>query len=124
MLIVFTYEKRKALVAACKNLNISSVEIQHGTISPFHLGYHYPGYKNKIKYFPDYYISFGKFWQENTSLPIDSKNILIGGFPYISSQKSACKNIKRNEKQILFISQGTIVVVILSVALNLAIKLP
>ena len=50
VLMVFSYEKRKALVAVCKDLNIPSLELQHGTTSPYHLGYHYPNTNNPIKY--------------------------------------------------------------------------
>lgn len=124
VLMVFSYEKRKALVAACKDLNIPSFELQHGTTSPFHVGYHYPNTRKPIKYFPDYYISFGRFWQENVNLPIDKENIIIGGFPYFSLQKSKYSNLKRVDNQILFISQGTIGERLSGLALKLAKKLP
>ena len=108
VLLVFSYEKRKALVAACKDLNIPSFELQHGTTSKFHLGYHYPSITKPVKYFPDYYISFGEFWQKNASFPISNQKIIIGGFPYFSIQKEKFSDTKKKEKQILFISQGTI----------------
>ena len=57
--LVVAYEN-KALVAACKKMNIEIIELQHGTISPYHLGYSYPENTMKlndeimpIEYFPD-----------------------------------------------------------------------
>lgn len=124
VLLVFSYEKRKALIAACKDLNIPTFELQHGTASRFHLGYHYPTVKNEIKYFPDYFVSFGEFWQKNADFPIDDQKIIIAGFPYFSFQKEKYLYIKKNEKQILFISQGTIGERLSELALNIAKKLP
>ena len=39
--LVVAYEN-KALVSACHEKNIEVIELQHGTISPYHLGYSYP----------------------------------------------------------------------------------
>ncbi|MCD4772338.1 MAG: hypothetical protein K8R41_03015 [Bacteroidales bacterium] len=124
VLLVFSYEKRKALIAACKDLNILSFEIQHGTVSKFHLGYHFPIVTKPLKYFPDYFISFGEFWRKNANFPIEDKNILIGGFPYFSIQKEMFSNTQKIEKQILFISQGTIGERLSELAFNVAKKLP
>ncbi|SFL14685.1 hypothetical protein SAMN02910297_00007 [Methanobrevibacter olleyae] len=134
--LVVAYEN-KALVAACKKMNIQIIELQHGTISPYHLGYSYP--KNtmkfndeikKIEYFPDKILSFGNYWKNASYYPLESDNIISIGFPYfeensknyikIAKNKGNKSNNKNNEnennnnenneneKQILFISQGVI----------------
>ena len=119
--LVVAYEN-KALVAACKKMNIEIIELQHGTISPYHLGYSYPentrkfnGEIKEIEYFPDKILSFGDYWKNACSFPIDSENIISIGFPYFEENSKTYMKIaekKDNEQigqqQILFISQGVI----------------
>ncbi|MBR5503378.1 MAG: sialyltransferase [Methanobrevibacter sp.] len=119
--LVVAYEN-KALVAACKEKNIEIIELQHGTISPYHLGYSYPKNTMKlnnqikeIEYFPDKILSFGDYWQNSASFPIESDRIISMGFPYFEeNSKTYMKMADKKEteekesKQILFISQGVI----------------
>ena len=124
--LVVAYEN-KALVAACKKMNIEIIELQHGTISPYHLGYSYPentrkldGEIKEIEYFPDKILSFGDYWKNACPFPIDSENIISMGFPYFEENSKTYMKIaedknseeennqKTGDKQILFISQGVI----------------
>ena len=124
--LVVAYEN-KALVAACKKMNIKIIELQHGTISPYHLGYSYPentrkfdGEIKEIEYFPDKILSFGDYWKNACQFPIDSENIISMGFPYFEKNSKTYMKIaedknsedennqKTGDKQILFISQGVI----------------
>ena len=119
--LVVAYEN-KALVAACKKMNIEIIELQHGTISPYHLGYSYPENTRKfndeikeIEYFPDKILSFGDYWKNACPFPIDSENIISMGFPYFEENSKTYMKVaekKDNEQigqqQILFISQGVI----------------
>lgn len=119
--LVVAYEN-KALIAACKKMNIEIIELQHGTISPYHLGYSYPEKSMKlnneireIEYFPDKILSFGDYWKNASYYPIDSDNIISMGFPYFEENSRTYMkmaeeklNQKSDNKQILFISQGVI----------------
>ena len=122
--LVVAYEN-KALVAACKKMNIEIIELQHGTISPYHLGYSCPENTMKIndeikeiEYFPDKILSFGDYWANSSYFPINKENIISMGFPYFEENSKTYmtmnenKNEKdadeNNNKQILFISQGVI----------------
>ena len=118
--LVVAYEN-KALVAACKAKKIELIELQHGTISPYHLGYSYPENTRKIndeikeiKYFPDKILSFGDYWKSSSHFPIDEENIISMGFPYFEENSKTYMEIaenkdkETNQKQILFISQGVI----------------
>ena len=118
--LVVAYEN-KALVAACKAKKIELIELQHGTISPYHLGYSYPENTRKInddikeiKYFPDKILSFGDYWKSSSHFPIDEENIISIGFPYFEENSKTYMEIaenkdkETNQKQILFISQGVI----------------
>lgn len=119
--LVVAYEN-KALIAACKKMNIEIIELQHGTISPYHLGYSYPERSMKlnneireIEYFPDKILSFGDYWKNASYYPIDSDNIISMGFPYFEENSRTYMkmaeeklNQESENKQILFISQGVI----------------
>lgn len=119
--LVVAYEN-KALIAACKKMNIEIIELQHGTISPYHLGYSYPERSMKlnneireIEYFPDKILSFGDYWKNASHYPIDSDNIISMGFPYFEENSRTYMkmaeeklNQESDNKQILFISQGVI----------------
>ena len=118
--LVVAYEN-KALVAACKAKKIELIELQHGTISPYHLGYSYPENTRKIndeikeiEYFPDKILSFGDYWKSSSHFPIDEENIISMGFPYFEENSKTYieiagnKDKETNQKQILFISQGVI----------------
>ena len=112
--LVVAYEN-KALISACHDMNIEIIELQHGTISPYHLGYSYPketckkdGKYEKIEYFPDKILSFGDYWQNACPFPIEKENIISMGYPYFNESSSEFMKMDKNEKQIIFISQGVI----------------
>ena len=119
--LVVAYEN-KALVAACKKMNIEIIELQHGTISPYHLGYSYPENTRKlhneikeIEYFPDKILSFGDYWKNASYYPIEPEKIISMGFPYFEENSETYMGMMEEElnqgtddKQILFISQGVI----------------
>lgn len=96
------------LIAAAKENGVQVIEIQHGTIGQYHLGYHFPNYNSDLAYFPDTFYSFGDYWSEIFKFPLDKKNIIPYGFPHMKHRKKQYETIDKNEKQILFISQGAI----------------
>ncbi|QQS88666.1 capsular biosynthesis protein [Fusobacterium canifelinum] len=101
--IICAYGK-EGVVAAAKDLNIKAIEIQHGTITKYHLAYHYPT-NQKIPYFPKYFYSFGKYWEEIVTFPKGTK-LRVYGFPYLQNQLIKYKDVPEEKDQILFISQG------------------
>ena len=103
--IVCSYVGREIYIEAAQALSIPVIELQHGSINPYHVGYSYDrgSYKSL---FPDYFLSFGRFWEEAVQLPIESKNVMTMGFPYLDRKLSTTKKTKK--KQVLFISQWTI----------------
>ena len=105
--LVCSYTYKKALIAAAKNLEIETIELQHGTIDKLHMGYSYPG-QNEIEYFPDKLYLFGQYWKETLQYPIENEKLVIKGFPYFNFQKKYYENIQKKTNQLLIISQGTI----------------
>ena len=57
--------------------------------------------------FPDYFFSFGDYWNNAADFPINSDNIFSIGYPYFEEKYSKYKNYTKNNK-IIFISQGII----------------
>lgn len=115
--VVVAYEN-KAIVAAAKSKGIEVVELQHGTISKYHLGYSYPkstmlkeGRIKEIEYFPDKILTFGEYWNNASYYPIHPKNLITMGFPYFEENAREyydSYNPDANKTRVLFISQGVI----------------
>lgn len=122
--VVVAYENQ-AMIAAAHDNNIEVLELQHGTISKYHLGYNYPNEKDKnnIKYFPNKILSFGNYWREVATYPIEDNNIIPIGFPYLEENIQFYLNNEKNKNQILFISQGVIGKYLSEFAYNIAKKL-
>lgn len=103
--IVCSYYGREIYIEACRELAIPIIELQHGTISPYHLGYSYPEGTQKVLA-PDYFFSFGRYWEESVNLPMKSEHVRTLGYPYMDATLPRAVGAKK--KQIVFISQGTI----------------
>lgn len=105
--IVVSYGQQP-LIAAAKDNNIKVIELQHGVITPYHLGYNFPYYTEEIKYFPDELYVFGEYWKNSANYPISKEKIYVYGFPYMQRNLEKYKSVKKINKQILVLSQGTI----------------
>lgn len=108
--VVVAYENH-AVVAAAKSLGIEVIELQHGTITDYHLGYSYPKktrLNGEIPYFPDKILSFGDYWMNEETSPISMDKVIPIGFPYFEAQSKDFINIESVDNQVLFISQGVI----------------
>jgi uncharacterized membrane protein len=108
--VVVAYENH-AVVAAAKSLGIEVIELQHGTITYYHLGYSYPKktrLNGEIPYFPDKLLSFGEYWMSEDMSPINGGDIVPIGFPYFEAQSKDFVNMEVIDNQVLFISQGVI----------------
>ncbi|WP_305555215.1 sialyltransferase [Methanobrevibacter sp. V74] len=108
--VVVAYENHP-IVAAAKHLGIEVIELQHGTITDYHLGYSYPEktrLNGEIPYFPDKILSFGDYWLNEDTCPIIRENVIPIGFSYFESQSKDFIGIEAIDNQILFISQGVI----------------
>lgn len=71
-----------ALVAAAKKCNVRVIELQHGFISKYHMGYSYPDTVASPT-LPDEMWCFGQFWIDDTGLRKHLKTRVIGA-PYVT----------------------------------------
>lgn len=106
VLFVLVGYGKEALVNAAKKLLIPVVELQHGTLSRYHMAYSFPN-GDKKHYFADYFFSFGDFWNTAADFPIEQKKIKTMGYPYLYDSLAKYQNIEK-QKTIVFISQGSI----------------
>lgn len=105
VVLVVGYGK-ETLIEACKRAGIPVVELQHGVIHRGHLAYHFPGDRNK-EMFPDYLLTWGKYWVDCVDYPIDDEHCIPVGYPYLEREREKYSDNERRD-QVLFISQGAI----------------
>lgn len=101
------------IVSAAKDLGIRVVELQHGAITPYHLGYSYPG-RPVVPGQPDELWCFGSYWTETVDLPAGMSTRVIGA-PFVHRS-----SVTKDPALAVFVSQGTIGPQLLPVATRLA----
>ena len=83
---VVGYETNKLIINEIANdLGIPTIELQHGVIGRGHLAYNYK-VKRNYPFLPRYIFMFAQYWKDECNFPIDDKNKIITGFPYMESQ--------------------------------------
>ena len=112
----------RAVVHAARSCGVRVVEMQHGFISRYHLGYSWPG-RPEVPYCPDELWSFGAFWPETTPLPKGMSHRVVGA-PYVQELARAAGAITRDPRLVVFTSQGVIGRRLFDVALETARQRP
>lgn len=108
LVVVVSYAQSiMPLIAAAKSLKIPTVELQHGTFSRYHLGYHFP-HEAPHPYFCDTFFVFGAFWREMADLPIATEEARVHGFRHLYDQLLTSMSSSSDRDAVLFISQGVI----------------
>lgn len=103
-LVVVSYV-RESFVEACQREGVPVVELQHGVLGEYHLGYAYPGDRTK-ETAPDYLLSFGEFWTEAVDFPVPAGNVHPVGYPYLERRAAALDRV--GSEEVLFVSQGPV----------------
>lgn len=106
IIYLVVHYSRHELIAAANEMGIKVIEIQHGIITPFHIGYSYST-NFKIPYFPDSMVLYGSIWSEIVDIPLPTNNLFLRKFDYLYEQKKNLMSIEK-ENTITIISQGTI----------------
>ncbi len=114
-----------ALNTVADKMNIPTVELQHGMINKYHIGYNYSNLESNKDYLflPKYIFLFGKFWKDANFLPISKQKQIVTGFPYLEIEKENLKHISKKDGQIIFISQKLIGERLAKIAYELAQKI-
>jgi hypothetical protein len=106
---VVAYAGLAPLIAAAREADIRTVELQHGVISHYHLGYSFPGADfAQLAYFPDQLYSWGDPWDTLMDAPVPASRRSAYGFRYFEHEAARYRGLPREPRRILVISQGTI----------------
>jgi hypothetical protein len=95
-----------SLMEASKRLNIKTIEFQHGAINNSHATYIFKQYNN-IRYFPDKFYYFGKYWKINYPMPISDSNMHVYGSNYLELEYKKNNQNLKEDKTILITSAGS-----------------
>jgi len=119
LVVMVTSYARKSLLEACRILNITTIELQHGVISSYHPGYSFPNSARHNVLFPDYLMVFGEYWRTIADYPIEEDHIISVGYPFLEKRIKLHTQAKR-KRQIVFISQNRFGVPISRMAVELS----
>ena len=109
-LVVTSYTKH-AFIEACQERGVPVAELQHGNVSPYHLGYHYPD--GGARTVPDYLLTFGEAWSDFAALPQPPDRVLPVGYPYLEAEHERVVTSATPDdpvvpgKSVVVVSQGT-----------------
>ncbi|MGW8169130.1 MAG: hypothetical protein ACWGHH_03900 [Sulfurovaceae bacterium] len=96
-------------IQVAKELGIETIEFQHGVISRYNIGYSFPySKKGTVDTFADKLYIWKDFWREMSVYPINNNAIIMYPFHFAMLEQEKYREIKKNEKEITIISQGTI----------------
>jgi hypothetical protein len=98
---------REAFISACKDAGVRCIELQHGVITKYHLGYSFPNNEN-VPYFPDELYLFGEFWKDSVPFPLKDDKLTVIGYPYMEKKLEKFRSRRKIKNQVIFISQWNI----------------
>ena len=101
LLVVVCAYGLETLIEAAKARDVPVVELQHGVIYPYHLGYTYPTVPKST--FPDHLLTFGSFWNDATDYPVPAERIHAVGYPVFDEARASMQRDPGDE--VLFVSQ-------------------
>ncbi|WP_276258166.1 hypothetical protein [Haloglomus litoreum] len=125
--VVTVWYTKPTFVAVCREEEVPVAELQHGVVSPYHLGYAYPdsdarGWTGTPGVFPDYLCSWGERWADLCPLPLPEERVLPVGYPELErGRERYAEPATRN--RVTFVSQGTAGVRLSRVACEVAERL-
>lgn len=108
---------RISAVAGAQQAGARVVELQHGIITPFHLGYSWPQ-QSHVPYYPDELWCFGDYWPQTSNIPKSVRWRSIGA-PHVLKLAKQFTGEKDNRLAV-FASQGPIGKRLLSLAVDTA----
>jgi len=102
-LVVLGYS-RETFIEACTREGIPTVELQHGFLGDYHVGYSLPEGIDK-KHKPDYMFSFGPYWTDVVPM-FDTENVFNVGYQHMENKYELYHETQETD-ELLFISQPT-----------------
>lgn len=107
LVVAGCYGPLSALIAAAKDMGITTAEYQHGAVSAGHDAYNFaPSIVKSVEYkktLPDYFLGYGTWWNEQINAPIEK--IAIGN-PHRESKLSMLEEQYVSQDKVLVLSDG------------------
>ena len=109
LLLFCHYEPLRMLVASiAKSLGIYTVEVQHGSMGRYHVGYNFH-FKDRLDTLPDEIFTFGRYWNETTRIAGNGVRLTPTGMPYVEERMRRLSPPDEHDKtRVLMVSQATI----------------
>jgi hypothetical protein len=128
--VVVVWYTKPTFVEVCREQGIPVAELQHGVVSPYHLGYAYPDATGTEagdrttgpSVFPDYLLSWGERWSDLCPLPLPAERVLPAGYPELERGRERYADTATRDR-VTFVSQGTAGVRLSRVACEVAERL-
>ncbi|MCP4328284.1 MAG: hypothetical protein GY791_07595 [Alphaproteobacteria bacterium] len=109
------------LIAAAQELDIPTIEMQHGIIHKSHPGYSFPP-GVPVPYRPDFLLLFGPAWRTQLD-PSGAKQAIVYGAPHVAARIIALRTTPKSDR-IVFISQPSIASQLIKIAIDAARLMP
>jgi hypothetical protein len=110
-----------ALTARARQRGIPVAELQHGTVSPEHIGYNV-GSRDTSPTTPDYFLSFGEFWSDMVrGLGVPPARVPAIGFSWLENRMAGVPRAR--SQTLLVLSQRSIGVELSRLAVDVARRL-
>lgn len=119
------YGGRGHLIQLARKIGIKTAEIQHGMVSKGHNAYNFAPVLLKsnqyCQYVPDYFLTYGQWWEERISIPCQAVTI---GNPHRDYMLQRLSNSRKVSDIILILSGGLRFEFYVKIALRLVKLLP
>lgn len=101
---VASYSYLGDMIAAAKDLGVKTIELQHGVVSKYHMGYSFPD-KQALLYYSNVFYSWGDFWNKSVKNAFDE--VKVKGFSFFRNNSAYYQDVKK-ENRILILSQAAL----------------
>jgi hypothetical protein len=104
--VLVVHSGKETFIETCHDLGVTVVELQQAILNEYEYAYSFPGERTK-EAFPDYYLSWGRFWNEQVEFPIPDDHVIPVGYPYLERTRRRYEDVSTRE-QLLFVSQPNV----------------
>jgi len=94
IIVVNGYDPNNKIInEVAKELDIKTIELQHGVIGKGHLAYNYSE-KKEYPFFPDEIFLFSDYWKTTGRFPISEDKLIVTGFPHME------ESVKKYQREV------------------------
>jgi glycosyltransferase involved in cell wall biosynthesis len=106
-------------IHAAETLGIQTCGIQYALTGKYHPAFDYPK-GVRVPYYPQKMILWGEYWHQICNLPVPKENIYYLTHSVLRNRLLQIRNYEKNNKSVLFMSQGAVRDKLFGIALEFA----